>query len=145
MASRIRVLRFMLFTFAFLLLLWWPLSHWVYSVWYHSFLGFENPTQYADSVLVRVIGLTGFFPVLLLFFAALNPLRNRDMIKVLIIYSVLGGFYTTYLIESGQFPAPEYLNVLLFFTTAVMLLIIYPWKQASDRSLASLESAAPIK
>lgn len=142
MESRLRILRVVLFVLGLLLFVWWPLSHWLYSVWYHTLMGFENPAQYAENALVRVVGLTGFFPVLLLFFAALNPLRNRDIIKVLISYSVLGGFYTTYLITSGQFPTQEYLNVLLYFATAVLLLIIYPWNSSSARSLVSMKSAA---
>lgn len=143
MESRLRILRVVLFVLGLLLLVWWPLSHWLYSVWYHALMGFENPAQYADNALVRVVGLTGFFPVLLLFFAALNPLRNRDIVIVLIIYGVLGGCFTSYLIESGQFPRPEYLNVLLYFGTSVLLLILFPWKYASAQALATLESAVP--
>jgi hypothetical protein len=126
-------LKISLFLTSVFLLFWWPLSHWFYPVWYHAVLGFENPGRYVDEVLVKVIGLTGFFPTLLFFFAAADPLRNRDIIKVLIVNGLLGGLFTLYLIESGQFPQMEYLNVLLYFVTALGLIGFYPWAQTKKR------------
>lgn len=132
MNPRIRILQIALLTLGTLLLFWWPFSHWFYPVWYHELLGFENPAQYAENALVKVIGTAGLFPALLLFFAAANPLRNRDMLLVLIVYGVLGAFTFLYLIQQGQFPKLEYLNVGLFFAATIFLTIFYPWRQTTS-------------
>lgn len=107
------------------LLFWWPLSHLFYPVWYHRLLGFENPMQYANNPFITVIGFSGFFPTMLLFFSAINPIRNRDMIKTSIMGSIFGGLMYVYLIKTEQFPTEEYLNVSLFFTAATLLTFFY--------------------
>jgi hypothetical protein len=144
MTSRIHVLQIVLLAIGLFLLLWWPLSHWLYPVWYHTVLGFEDPAQYADNALIKVIGTAGFFPALLLFFAAINPLRNRDIVKVLIINGLVGGIATSYLIATGQFPARESLNVLLYFAAALGMTILYPWKLSGNLSTTSVKSDVPI-
>lgn len=125
--KQMHILQTILFIMGTLLLFWWPLSHWFYPVWYHQLLGFENPLQYADNALVKVIGTSGLFPVLLLLFVAGNPLRNRDMLLVLIINCVLWGLTFLYLVQQGQFPKMEYLNVALFFAAMMSLVILYSW------------------
>jgi hypothetical protein len=129
MKRRTRTLQIALLLTGVFLLFWWPLSHWFYPVWYHRLLGFTDPGQYANNVLIRVIGTAGFFPTLLLFFAAADPLRNRDIVKVLIANGLLGGLSNLYLIWNGQFPVLEYFNVCLYFSAALILAALYPWKQ----------------
>lgn len=123
--KQMRVLQIIMAATGTLLMFWWPLSHWFYPVWYHRLLGFENPAQYADNALVKVIGTAGLFPILLLLFVAVNPLRNRDIVLVLIINCVLWGLTFLYLIQQGQFPQMEYLNSSLFFAVTIFLGIFY--------------------
>ena len=131
LVARLRILRSFLLLAGLLILLWWPLSHWFYPEWYHTLMGFPHPAQYTNNPLVILIGLAGFFPVLLMFFAAANPLRNRDAVKVLIIVGLLGSGVLVYLIRTRFFPSREYLNVLLYGATSICLLLLYPWNSSS--------------
>lgn len=135
MKRQTRILQIILFITGVLLLFWWPLSHWFYPIWYHDLLGFENSAQYAGNALVTVIGTAGMFPVLLLLFVAANPLRNRDMILILIVNCAFWALTFLYLIQQGQFPELEYLNTSLFLVAATLLTAIYLWtKGAQDEN-----------
>lgn len=125
--KRIKVLKAYLWVFGALAFLWWPVGHWVYPGWYHTILGFES---YASSY-VKVIGTLSVLPVLGVFFAAANPLRNRDSVIVLLVGSVLMIATYIYLIDIGEFPAQEYFNVSLLAINTIMLSVLYPWKQAN--------------
>jgi hypothetical protein len=127
MQTRIKLFQLTLGLIGIPLLFWWPLSQLFYPVWYHNLLGFKNPSQYAHNPFITVIGFAGFFPVMMLFFSTFDPLRNRDMIKILSIGSVLGCLTFLYLVASKQFPIGEMLNVSLFFVTALLLSSFQFW------------------
>jgi hypothetical protein len=116
-----------LWIFGVLAFLWWPLSHWVYPDWYHGVLGFES---YA-APYAKVIGTLSVLPVLGIFFAAANPLRNRDFVISLLVISVLMMGTYILLIYTQAFPAEEYFNVGLLAVNTVVLSLLYPWKQAN--------------
>lgn len=126
MELRLRIVIIYLWLNAGFVLLWWPLSHWLYSDYYHRLLGFAAGS-YQPS-MVKVIGTCGMFPVLLLVAVAKNPVKNRDMIKVLIVLSILIAATFLYLIKSGYFPSKEYFNVILSSLNALLLFLFYPWK-----------------
>ena len=85
-AKRLSLTKIYLWIAAIFLLFWSPLSHWVYPDFYHyTIFGFES----YDEALIKVIGTISFIPTLLLFFSALNPVRNRDSVKTLIIAGFL--------------------------------------------------------
>lgn len=107
---------------------WWPLSHWFYPDWYHNLLGFEN----YDYSLVKIIGTIGIIPVLGIFFTALNPIRNRDLVVILLVFSILMAATYIYLIRLHNFPKKEYINVFFLMFNVVMLSILYPWKEAKS-------------
>jgi len=125
--TRIKVLKAYLWAFGVLAFLWWPLSHWVYPDWYHTILGFES---YVPS-FVKVIGTLSILPVLGAFFTAANPLRNRDFVIVLLAASILMIATYIHLINAGEFPTQEYFNVGLLTINAIILSVLYPWKQAN--------------
>ncbi len=124
--KRLLILKLFLWIMGLFLTFWWPLSHWFYSDWYHTLLGFEIGS-YQDS-MVKVIGTIGIIPTLLIFFSANNPIKNRDMIIVLIVFSVLMSITYLHLISIEQFPVLELINVGLLFFAAIFLSIIYPWR-----------------
>lgn len=105
-------------------LFWWPLSHWFYPDGYHRLLGF---TDY-DYTLVKVIGTIGVVPVLCMFFAARDPLRNRDMVLTLLIFFPLLAATYIFLITLHGFPRGELFNVALLLLNSVLLYRLYPWK-----------------
>ncbi|MFZ6026718.1 MAG: hypothetical protein ACOYYS_03295 [Chloroflexota bacterium] len=107
------------------LLFWWPLSHFFYPLWYHRLLGFANPGQYIHNPFIIVIGFGGLFPVLMLLYSAIDPIRNRDMVLILSLGSFLGGVIYVYLISNKLFPINEVLNVAMLFTAAFLLLFSY--------------------
>jgi len=122
---RLKITRIYLWIAAIFLLFWSPLSHWFYPDFYHyTIFGFDS----YDNALVKVIGTISFIPTLLLFFSALNPLRNRDGVKTLIVAGFLMSATYIYLINNYNFPALEYFNAGLFFLMALSLWIIYPWQ-----------------
>jgi hypothetical protein len=127
--TQVTVVRIFLLVHGIFLLFWWPLSHWLYPDAYHHLLGFKEGT-YSDA-LVKIIGTCGCVPVLLLLMSALHPLRNRDSVAAIIIFAVLIGCTYVYLIQRGEFPVREYANVVLSFSSAVFLIIFYPWKYAT--------------
>ena len=124
--TRLQILKIFLWAAGILLLAWWPLAHWFYPEWYHALLGFENPAQYVQNSLIKVIGLTGFCPIFLMFFAALNPIRNRDALKVFIITGFMVPAVYFYLIQTHGFPPREYFNAALYAVTALIIFILYP-------------------
>jgi hypothetical protein len=93
-------------------------------------MGFEHPARYSNNALVITIGMEGFLPVLLMFFAAANPLRNRDIIKAMVVFGLLGCGVVIYLIHVQLFPPSEYLNALLYGITSLSLLALYPWNSS---------------
>ena len=125
--TRIKTMRVFLSFNGIFLLFWWPLSHWFYPDFYHNLLGFTIGS-YPDD-LVKIIGTCGFIPVFLLFFSAINPLKNRDSIITLIIFAVLISMTYTYLIEKKGFPSLEFINVGFSLFSAVFLILFYPWKR----------------
>jgi hypothetical protein len=113
-------------------LFWSPLSHWFYPDFYHyTFFGFDA----YDDAAVKIIGTISFIPTLLLFFSALNPIRNRDSVKTLIVAGFLMSGTYVYLINNYNFPALEYFNAVLFFLMASSLWAIYPWRPKSAGNL----------
>ena len=64
------------------------------------------------------------------FLVAANPLRNRDIVLALLVTSALTIATYVYLIQTGAFPAGEYLNVGVLGANALALGLLYPWKQA---------------
>jgi hypothetical protein len=54
-----RLLHAFLWLSGWLVLFWWPLSHWVYPDWYYHLLGFENYPHSLDPALVKIIGTLG--------------------------------------------------------------------------------------
>jgi hypothetical protein len=128
--TRLKITRSFLWVAAVFLLFAYPLSHWFYADFYHyTIFGFES----YDDALVKVIGTTAFVPTLLLFFGALNPIRNRDIVKTLIIAGFLMSATYIYMINFRDFPALEYVNAALMLGLALFLWLIYPWnlKQSS--------------
>jgi hypothetical protein len=104
--------------------IWWPLSHWVYPTWYHDILGFST----YDPGAVKIIGTLSLIPILMMIFAAKNPIKNKDILLILVISGFLISVTYLYLILANQFPLGEYFNVILTFSLSLILLIIYPWK-----------------
>lgn len=130
--TRFKIIRIYLWIAAIFLLFWSPLSHWFYPDFYHyTLFGFDA----YDDALVKVIGTISLIPTLLLFFSALNPVRNRDSIKTLIVAGFLMSATYVYLINSYNFPVLEYFNAGLFFLMALSMWIIYPWKLKSAGNL----------
>jgi hypothetical protein len=108
------------------ILFWWPLSHWLYPDVYHNLLGFES----YDPAIVKVIGTLSFFAVLGMFFVARDPIRNRDFfISLMIMSGLMVGTYF-HLIQTGQFPALEYINIALLLANGIIACLLYPWKEA---------------
>jgi hypothetical protein len=133
--TRLKVIRIYLWLAAIFLLFWSPLSHWFYPDFYHyTLFGFDT----YDDALVKVIGTISFIPTLLLFFSALNPVRNRDSVKTLIVAGFLMSITYVYLINTHNFPTLEYFNAGLFFLMALSMWIIYPWKLKSADNFQQL-------
>ncbi|HEY1406436.1 MAG TPA: hypothetical protein VF857_07505 [Spirochaetota bacterium] len=127
--KKMRILRIFLIVNGVFLFFWWPLSHWFYSDFYHHLLGFA-PGSYPQS-MVKIIGTCGIIPVLLLFFAAINPAKNREMIISLIIFALLIAFTYIHLIVTGAFPVYESINAAFSLFSAVFLILFYPEKNES--------------
>lgn len=109
---------------AFLLLIWWPGSHWLYPQSYHAWMGFKT----FDLNFVHIIGTCGVLPVLLLLFLAAHPQRNRDMLWALILFSLLFAATFLYLVLAGLFPKAEWINVVLLLGSSGFLALLYPWE-----------------
>ena len=86
--------------------------------------------SYQDS-LVKLISVIGLLIALIAYYALRDPLRNRDMIKSLIITGVSLGALSMYLINFGDFPATMYINVISMLFLAVALFILYPWNETA--------------
>ncbi len=123
---KINILRLYLLFLALFTLFWWPLSHWFYPDWYHTLLGFKS----YDYSLVKIIGTIGVVPVLGMFFAAKDPIRNRDFVISLLVFFPMLAMTYIYLINTHGFPAREYINVGLLVANTGALWLLYPWKDA---------------
>lgn len=122
--TRLKITRIFLWIAAVFLLFWTPLSHWFYPDFYHyTLFGFDG----YDDALVKVIGTISFIPTLLLFFSALNPIRNRDSVKTLIVAGFLMSATYIFLINFRNFPPLEYANAVLMSGLALFLWLVYPW------------------
>jgi hypothetical protein len=131
-ALKLKILKIFLWINGAFLFFWWPLSHWFYSDFYHTFLGFKLGS-YQNS-LVKIIGTCGIIPVLLLLFSAKDPIKNRDSIISLITFSILLAATFSYLILKGDFPIKEYINVGFLSFSALFLIFVYPWKYEKTNS-----------
>jgi ABC-type Fe3+ transport system permease subunit len=60
--------------------------------------------------------------------AAMNPIRNRDLIIGLIISCFILATMYAYLVMSCNFPVREIFNLVLCVVSGVALMVIYPWK-----------------
>lgn len=121
--SKIIITKIFMISLSFLTFLWWPLSHWFYSDWYHRLLGFEK----WDESMVKMIGTCGLLPVFILLITGLNPVRYRRNAISIVIFMCTLGFTFLYLISRNLFPVGEYLNVFICFFSGLITLIIYPW------------------
>lgn len=119
---KIRVLRAYLLVLGVFTLFWWPLCHWFFSDWYHSLLGFGS----FNRDISAIIGTIGMVPVLLIFFAAKNPVRNRDSLLVLILFALLMAGTYVYLIVFRDFPVLEYFNAGILVFNAAVLIVLFP-------------------
>lgn len=129
--KRMRRFRMVLLAVAVILTFWWPLSHWLYSNWYHQLLGFAAGS-YPDA-MVKIIGACGITPVLLLLVAWKNPTRNIWSIRVMAITSAVLGFTFLYLSTTGAVPKRELINS----ATALVLSVYLFANWRLDRSAAS--------
>ena len=85
---------------------------------------------YQDS-LVKLICIIGLLLALLAYYALRDPLRNRDMIKMLIITGVSIGAVSLYLINFGDFPATMYVNAISMLFLSGFLFFLYPWNETA--------------
>jgi hypothetical protein len=127
--KRIKTVRVFLVVCGVFLLMWWPLAHWFYSDFYHQLLGFQ-PGSYQDN-MVKVIGTCGAIPVALCLLASRDPIRNRDMILVLIGYGFIQALTYLYLILHGSFPIGESINIGICVVCSLLLAVIFPWKECT--------------
>lgn len=125
---RLKVIKIYLWIAGIFLFFWWPLAHWFYPDLYHTLLGFAIGS-YQDN-LVKIIGTTGIMPVLMAILSAINPIKNRDMIIILIIFSFLLAVTYVYLIITNQFPKLEFINVMISLASSIFLSVFYPWKMS---------------
>lgn len=123
---QVNILKLYLWLLGTFTLFWWPLSHWLYPDWYHRLFGFAS----YDDAPVKVIGTIGIVPVLGMFCTAAQPLRNRDFVLVLLVFSLAMPLTYVYLIHYRTFPEREYVNVALLLVNAAVLMFLYPWKLA---------------
>lgn len=121
---KLKITKTFLWIASILSFFWWPLSHWVYPAWYHRILGFDG----FEDMYVKVIGTLALIPVLIMFFCAINPIKNRDGIKILILSGIAMTFTYIYLIQKGLFPTLEYINAGITLFLSLFLLIFYPWR-----------------
>lgn len=126
MERRIKLLRIGSLIAAAALLFWWPLSHLFYSDWYHGLLGFL-PGSYQPSMVI-VIGICGFLPVMQLLLIALDPLRNRQSIVTMMIFSLLLIVMYICLISQDRFPKQETFNIAVCGAMFFFYLVVTPWK-----------------
>jgi hypothetical protein len=116
------ILKGYLWILGMFVLFWWPVSHWFYPIWYHRLMGFED----FDSSLVTIIGTTGLVVVMNIFAAAMDPIRNRAMLTILIAFSLaMAGTYL-FLIQTQGFPRREYFNITLLIVNSVILMALFP-------------------
>jgi hypothetical protein len=121
-AGKLRILKTYLWILGIFVLFWWPLSHWFYPKWYHRLMGFED----FDASLVTIIGTTGLLVVMNIIVAAMDPVRNRSILAVLITFSIaMAGTYL-FLIHARGFPTREYFNIALLIANTVILTALYP-------------------
>ncbi len=126
--SKLKIVRVYLGIVGVFLLFWWPLSHWFYSDFYHTLLGF-TPGSYQNS-MVLVIGACGVIPVMLALTAANDPIRNRDGVVIIIFFSVVMALTYAWLIKKDLFPMMEIVNIALTLFSAAFLTIFFPWRRA---------------
>lgn len=105
---------------AVVLFFYWPLSHWFYSDFYHSMLGFA-PGSY-DPDFVKVIGTLGMIPVIGFAYSAFRPEKSDAFICAFAIWCFLMSATYVEVIINGQFPSREYFNSVLVFVIGLSLL-----------------------
>jgi hypothetical protein len=76
--------------------------------------------------MVKIIGTAGLVVVLNIFLAAFDPVRNRILIPVLIVFSAAMAATYVFLIHTHGFPATEYLNVSFLCANIVILSAFFP-------------------
>ncbi len=126
--SKLKIVRVYLGIVGVFLLFWWPLSHWFYSDFYHTLLGFKLGS-YQNS-MVLVIGACGVVPVMLSLMAANDPVRNRDGVAIIIFFSIVMALTYAYLIRKDLFPMMEIVNIALTLFSAAFLTVFFPWRHA---------------
>ena len=137
--SQRRIFRVYTGIFAVLMLGWWPASHWLFPDTYHDLLGFGQLTA-SDYAMAKVIGTLSVLPVLGMLLVARDPERLRGLFISLLVLSALTVGTYTHLIETGDFPDGEWLNVGLITLNGLILAGLYPWRSAQKFQLAWREA-----
>ena len=121
---KLKLTKYFLYLSGGIILIYVFFSHWFFADFYHyTLFGFET---YNDSQ-VKIIGTLSLIPALMLFFSAVDPIKNVDSIKLLIASGFMISFTYTYLILFQSFPVLEYFNIILYVSLSLILIVIYPW------------------
>lgn len=125
--TRLKLVSWYLFVFGLGLAIWWPISHWFFSDWYHSLLGFEIGS-YPDN-MVKMIGTSGLVPVFLMLSSSKDPKKYRSNIIIITVFGFLLAATNLYLLARGTWPIEEVFNIFLAILSSLILLILYPWRE----------------
>lgn len=103
-----------------LLFIYWPLSHWFFSDFYHTTLGF-SPGSY-DPDFVKIIGTMGMIPVAGFLYAAIRPTQAGAFVFGFTVWCFLMSATYIEVINNGHFPPQEYFNSALSFVVGLSLI-----------------------
>ena len=98
----------------------------LYSDVYHRFPDF--PMGSFKESMVAVIAVCGVLPVMNLTAGAINPVKYRMIIGIMMVFGFLLSCMHANLICLGKFPVRELINVVLCLWVMAVYAIIAPWK-----------------
>jgi hypothetical protein len=110
---------------------WWGLTHIFFKEFYFNqiFNVAFNITHNFDNESSEMIGVLCIALAYGAFLAARNPLKNMNLVKVLIVASVGASLVFVYNTIIGRTPVGLLINAGLILAMVVAIIILYPEKR----------------
>ena len=118
-----KIFSLIMFIFAFLLFIGWPITHIFFANKYMQFVGFASGSFTLSQTYVS--GVCGLFPVLILAYLGFSPKQKWGLVIINSLTLVLLAVMFVYLIITSAFPGGLLPNVVIQLLLAVIVPILY--------------------
>jgi hypothetical protein len=136
MTLRLQILKWFLRISALIQISLWGITHIFFPEWYLRVIAGKSPDLITDFniLIINEIGIMSLAFGIATWLSSKDPVRNLNIIIMLIIASVGSISVTLYQILIRQ-TSQEWGHVFIVLLQLIILIALYPWKEAIVREL----------